>query len=483
MPQPILDVGRNCWRMEEASRFALIIDAEDYFRAVKDAILQARHNVFLVGWDFDPRIKFEPDGATLEGPNKLGDFLRWIGQSRPELQIDVLKWDLGLVATPPTALLALKWLDWKTHDNLQFRLDKARPLGSVLHQKVVVIDDALAFCGGIDMTDRRWDTRGHLDEDKRRQTPMGRTYGPWHDVTSAVTGPAARALGDLARAAWKRATDGDLPPAPPRDPPWPKGLAWNFENVQIAIARTHPESEEEDEIREIETLYLDCIAQAQHTLYFESQYFASRRIAEAMAARLQDQDGPEIIVVNPISADGVLEAAVMDTARAKLLHLVHAADRFDRFRIYTPVTEAGEAIYVHAKISIVDDRLLRVGSSNLNNRSQGFDTECDLAIEVDDGPANIKVRESIRAIRHDLLAEHLGMDAEAFTQKVSEAGSLIGAIEQSIGNGRSLQPYRPDPVGSIEENLSENELLDPEQPPKLWRGLAGLMGLSGRQLR
>src|SRR5690606_19852136 len=133
--------------------------------------------------------------------------------------------------------------------------------------------------------------------------------------------------------------------------------------------------------------------------------FASRRIAEAMAARLREPEGPEIVLVNPESADGFLEEVTMDTARARLLKLIAASDRHGRFRIYTPRTEAGEPIYVHAKVTVVDDRLLRVGSSNLNNRSMGFDTECDLIVEAVAGrPGAAAVREAIRRVRDDLLA-------------------------------------------------------------------------------
>jgi phospholipase D1/2 len=82
---PILVEGRNCWRVVRADRFALIVDAEDYFRAAKDAILRARHSVYFIGWDFDTRIKFEPE-RTLDGPNKLGPFLRWVDKNRPGLR-------------------------------------------------------------------------------------------------------------------------------------------------------------------------------------------------------------------------------------------------------------------------------------------------------------------------------------------------------------------------------------------------------------
>jgi phosphatidylserine/phosphatidylglycerophosphate/cardiolipin synthase-like enzyme len=135
-------------------------------------------------------------------------------------------------------------------------------------------------------------------------------------------------------------------------------------------------------VHEIEKLYLAAIAATKRVFYIESQYFASRKIAEAIAARLSEPDGPEFIVVNPESADGWLEEEVMGSSRARLLRLIERADVHGRFRLYTPVAERGTPIYVHAKVLVMDDRLLRIGSSNLNNRSMGFDSECDLSIEV-----------------------------------------------------------------------------------------------------
>ncbi|HEY0275012.1 MAG TPA: phospholipase D-like domain-containing protein [Paenirhodobacter sp.] len=35
---------------------------------------------------------------------------------------------------------------------------------------------------------------------------------------------------------------------------------------------------------------------------------------------------------------------------------------------------------MHAKVMIVDDRVLRVGSSNFNNRSLRLDSECDVIL-------------------------------------------------------------------------------------------------------
>ena len=96
-----------------------------------------------------------------------------------------------------------------------------------------------------------------------------------------------------------------------------------------------------------------------------------------MACRLQEPFGPEIILVLPKTTEGWLEHKAMDGARHRLLHELWKADRYKRLGVYYPVTAGGKPIYVHAKILTMDDKLLRVGSSNLNNRSMSFDTECD----------------------------------------------------------------------------------------------------------
>src|SRR5690606_4341518 len=149
---------------------------------------------------------------------------------------------------------------------------------------------------------------------------------------------------------------------------------------------------------------------------------------EALAARLGDPDGPEIVIVNPQQADGWLEQQAMDTARARLFEALKARDTYNRLRLYHPFTARGEPIYVHAKILIADDRLIRVGSSNMNNRSLGLDTECDMSIDTA-LPANDGQQATIAAIRDDLIAEHLDLPKERVSALIAERG-LIAAIEE-----------------------------------------------------
>ena len=91
------------------------------------------------------------------------------------------------------------------HPRIHIRLDGHHPFGGSHHQKIVLIDERVAFCGGIDMTVGRWDTPEHRDLDSRRRGPDGSLHGPWHDATTALEGPAAVALGDLCRQRWREA--------------------------------------------------------------------------------------------------------------------------------------------------------------------------------------------------------------------------------------------------------------------------------------
>lgn len=449
----------------------MVIDAADYFRIIRQAMLNARHQILLVGWDFDTRIKLDR-GRSLPGvPNVLGEFVRWLADRQPELKIFLLSWDIGALKLLGRGSSLLTAARWAAHERIHLKFDSEHPPGGTHHQKIAVIDDAFAFCGGIDMTARRWDTREHLDGDRRRRQPNGKLYGPWHDATTAVDGAAARALGELARERWERATGERLAAPPASTPVWPDELQPHFRQVDVAIARTIPAQKDEREVLEIEALYLDLIASAQRLVYAENQYFASRRIAEAIAKRLREPYGPEIVLVMPETADGWLEEEAMGSARARLMRSLAEADAHGRFRIYTPVTAAGEPIYVHAKVMIVDDVVLRVGSSNWNNRSLGLDSECDVAIDAR-LPANYGMQPAITGIRDDLLAEHLGVTPAEVTALLTSTGSLITTVERLSGAGKTLKRFAAPELSAAEAFLADNEVLDPEKAGGFFEPLA-----------
>lgn len=455
--------------MATANRASLIIDADDYFQAGRLAMLAARRRIMLIGWDFDARIHLGGP-SELEGPDRLGDFILWLVKRRPELEIYLLRWDVGAIRALFRGTTVFTLMRWMWHDRIHTRLDGAHPTGSSHHQKIVVIDDCFAFCGAIDMTSNRWDTREHRDREPRRRSPGGKPYPPWHDTTTALQGPVAAALGELARERWSGAGGRRLQPVSVANECWPANLASDFDNVRVAVSRSMPAYRDRGSVLEIERVYLELIARARRFIYAESQYFSSRRIAEAIAGRLEQTDGPEVVLVNPVTAHGWLEPIAMDTARARLFEALRRLDRHGRLRLYHPVTAGGEAIYVHAKLMVVDDEVLHVGSSNMNNRSMRLDTECDVTIDASlEGNAQAAV--GIARIRSSLLAEHLDVAPDRIDDVFSRTGSLIRTVESLRSPGRSLIPYRVPNLQDVEKWLADNEVLDPDGPGEMLENL------------
>ena len=497
-PEAVCDdtsVEPGVWRYAMATRLRVIVDAEAYFDLIQQAMLKARQRILLIGWDFDTRIhlthgrRWWQKAWKRQFPSRLGGFIPWLTRHCRSLDVRILKWGIGSLEVATRGSMMFDLVRWISHKRIHLKFDSMHPLGCSHHQKIVVIDDALAVCGGIDMTDRRWDTREHREEDERRKRPGGSSYGPWHDMTMMLEGPVAEALDELARDRWRRAVGESLPPpTKSAESAWPDDLEPHFENVEVGIARTRAEYKDATEIKEIEQLFVSQIGRAKRFIYAESQYFASRAIAEAICARLSAAEPPEVVIVNPNSADGWVESTVMDPARSKLVRAILDNDKQDRFRIYLPYS--GETpIYVHAKLLIVDDEILRIGSANFNNRSMGLDSECDVFIDCA-RPANGHCGDAIRDLRHGLLAEHCGLDKEEVAGLLEKAGSMAAMIE-ALGEGRRLhlRRFAPEPLTELQEEMVDRQLLDPEETAEMFklrpprRGLFRSGGLLARTMK
>jgi len=161
----------------------------------------------------------------------------------------------------------------------------------------------------------------------------------------------------------------------------------------------------------------------------------------------------------------------MGNNRDRLLRRLKQADRFDRLRVYYPVVPSDDSdcdVLVHSKLVIVDDVLLRVGSANLNNRSMGLDTECDLAIEATTPHA----RRAVAGLRERLLAEHMGVPEESAASAFASAPSLIAAIDRLNHHQRGLRPFDDLAKDGPTQPVFATFLLDPVKPfgsPRLHR--------------
>lgn len=462
-------VGRNCCALARADRVALLVDGEDYFRAFARAAEQARHFIGILAWDFNSNtlLDFEPArGGRGQAPSRLGDFLNWLVRRRRDLHIYILDWDYPMVYGTDRELPPVYGVGWRPHRRVKLAYDNTHPLTGSHHQKIIVIDDVLAFIGGFDLTVRRWDTCAHRADDARRECD-GKPYPPFHDIMMAMSGAAARELGGIVRSRWKAATRHSLPaPVIPERALWPAGLEHDFENVDVALARTLPPVGSYPGVVEVETLYLDMIAAATRNIYIENQYFTAYRIGDALEARLAEPDGPEIVVIVRLFSHGWLEEHTMHILRSRLVQRLRAADRHGHFHIYYAHVEGlaeGLCIDLHSKLMIVDDEILRVGSANLCNRSMGMDTECDAVIEA---RGDTRVAATIRDFRNRLLGEHLDVATAVVDEAVRQHGSLHGAIDALAGRDRTLRALedQPDWPEAVIELASVG---DPGQPVSL----------------
>ncbi len=469
----LLQPGSTCWRTATATRAHPILDTQNYFLAAKAAMARARRSIHLLGWAFDPLTQLTPD-AEGGGPveDQAGPFLRDLAKANPELDVRVLIWKSALPVAASQHFFPHRARACFKGTPVRFRLDASVPFGACHHQKVLVIDDELAFCGGGDISIDRWDSTEHLDDDRRRHMPTGGVHDPRHEVMLMVEGEAATMLGDLFRRRWRRATRETLPAPsqPPAHDLWPQGFEPDFREVTVGVARTEPAWRDQPEVCENEALHLHAIKAARRCIYLENQYVASPAIGEALAARLAEADGPEVLIVSTEHSPSWFDRMTMDKTRSALIRRLQGADRHGRFHAYCPETAAGRTIIVHAKHTIIDDVLLRVGSTNLNNRSTGFDSECDLAIELGDGPEQAEARAAIHRHRTRNLAHFLGVSAETFDAAFSWTGSLAGAIEElDTGPQRRLRKLGPVQIGPLAAVIATFHLGDPVTPGDSWR--------------
>ena len=466
-PGSLFQPGRNCLEVARARRVALLVDGDAYFKAFMQAAERAQRSIIILGWDFDSRTCLQWDKSPSGAPCVLGDFLNFLARRRRGLRIRILDWDFPMVFGVQREFPPVYGTGWKIHRRIDLRYDNTHPTIGSHHQKIAVIDDSVAFSGGLDFTCRRWDTCEHKADDPRR-VAGGEPYPPFHDVMIAVDGDAAKVLAGITRERWRCATGENLAPVAAAEDPWPSELKPHLTDIGVAVSRTHPGSDGVPEVREIEALFIDMIAAARRTIFMENQYFTSHKVGEALAARLAEPDGPDIVLVSRLLSHGWLEEATMHVLRARLVQELRAADRNNRFHVYyphVPGLKDGTCVDVHSKVMAVDEEWLRVGSANLCNRSMGLDTECDVTVEAGGKPAVARV---IRDFRDGLLAEHLGVDPARVQEEIARKGSLGGAIETLRGDGRSLRPLEdlpewPDVVVGVAE------ITDPERPISLDR--------------
>ena len=228
-------------------------------------------------------------------------------------------------------------------------------------------------------------------------------------------------------------------------------------------------------MREVEKLFLDSIDAAERTIYIENQFLTSETIARRLARRMRRKKTMEVLLIAPNTPETWIEAHTMRNGRIRFRQVLEKADVGERWRLVHPQVRLGDNTVntmVHSKVMIVDDQLLRVGSANLNHRSMGADTECDLTIEA----GNATERETILRLRNQLLGEHCGSGAREVENCLKATGSLVAVADTLSRNGhclRAIDDGEPDP-GEMAAFIEA--VADPARPLSVMQMFTSLWG-------
>jgi phospholipase D1/2 len=478
-PDGVLEEGRTVWKIARAGRVAVLVDAADYFAALRSAMASATTSIVVLGWDIDSRTPLVGRSGVAEdgAPATLLPFVLSLVRKRPELDVRVLLWDYSLLYALDREPLPSLNLKWRTPPQVKVELDSCLPLGACHHQKLVVIDGCLAFCGGLDLTIRRWDTAEHRPGHPARVDPDGKSYPPFHDIQMLVDGEAARRLAEVSARRWQDATGEELAPINAEATAhWPEHVIPDCEAVDVGIARTLPATEERPGVPEVLELYLASIRSAQRYIYIETQYLTSDAVADALHRRLHEVPDLELLVITPRAPENWLEKRTMGAGQQRVMQKLTHVDFSERVRFLYPWAGCGKdcAVLVHAKLMIVDDAWLRVGSANLNNRSMGVDTECDLIVRA----ATDEHRKEIRAVLHRLLGEHLGLGVPQVAERLDQTGSLARLTSTRWSKEKGLEPLA---LHGQNQTLAEtlNLVADPEAPLQPTEFVGDMFGATG----
>lgn len=472
----IIDLGSNAWRADAAEKVGFIVDGADYYKALADVLPRAEKRIWIVGWDFHPDIKLDPRHSE----TTLGTFLRSLVEANPDLDIRVLVWSMGPIYSGKSLKLYSE-KGWSNHPRIHLRFDSRHPLRGSHHQKIVAIDDRLAFLGGIDLTARRWDEQSHAASNPFRVSPDGTPYNPVHDLQAVVAGDAAVDIGDLCRRRWARATrerhgriavEGEL---------WPSTVEPALAGCQVALSLTDPGRGRRRSKRQAMQLTIDALWSAERHVYMETQYLAFFGVADCLCRRLAEPDGPEIVIILTRASHGLLEKLVMGGNRDRMIRRLRRADRHGRLKVMYPVvpTEDGgeQDVLIHSKLLVIDDRFVRIGSSNINNRSEGLDTEADIGIEA--GSEGCEA--SIVGLRNRLLAEHLDTTEVEVAGAIAASGSLVASIEALNIGRRGLREMEVADSKAGTQPVWGTDLIDPSRPLRPIRSLRrGLDAVASR---
>ena len=338
----------------------VLIDGEATLDRMVREIRAAGSHVHLTGWFLSPDFELEPGDAPIVVRDLLADVAE-------RVDVRVLLWAGAPVPlfTPSRKLVRGVRDQLRSAGVVHVALDgHERPL-HCHHEKTILIDDRVAFVGGVDLTDLSGD---------RRDSPRhpARAALGWHDAAVRIEGPLVSDVAEHFNLRWHAVTGWQLPSPRP---------AAATGNTTAQLVRTCPEriypALPRGAFSVLES-YLRALRSAEELIYLETQYLWAPEIVAVLADKLRrpPSDRFRMVVVLPVKPKGG-----GDDTRGALAELIEADGGHGRVLgccLFARAGQVADPIYVHAKIGIVDDRWLTIGSANLNDHSMFNDTELNV---------------------------------------------------------------------------------------------------------
>lgn len=441
----------------------LLVDGEAAWSRVFQDLSTAQETVQVATWMLRPDIELvRPEALAVAEPAeraqyRFGALIERLAERG--VHVRLLIW--GMTYTP----LFNKWLRrwfWRSPAHIELlEQDHPKLIGSH-HQKTFTIDGRVGYCGGMNVKQNDWDTIEHRIYDPRRNphdsdgafreaVQAGREhakYRPRHDLNMRIEGPAVHDLMTNFQSRWNqslrvrrasvlsRMVDrvriwlGNQPQTfmpPPEPDQADMGERW------VQIVRTMPQGEEG-----ILDAYKRAIANARRYIYIENQYFRSPIIGKALARAVARNPSLRLAVVAwPINdgepskdPSGFWTAYTQDAIRK-----VRPDFHLTRVMVHDPSAALADRfvqIDVHAKVMIIDDVWVTIGSANINDR--GFKYEGEINAVVLD-------KEQVRDLRLRLMAEHLEVPMD---RAEAELGDIDVAFNLWAAHGKANPVCRTD---------------------------------------
>jgi phosphatidylserine/phosphatidylglycerophosphate/cardiolipin synthase-like enzyme len=365
-------------------KMEVLVDGATALPAIAHALRNARSHVHLTGWHLASHFEIVRGDETLA----IGPLLAELAE---RVDVRVMVWAGSPVPLfHPTRKEVEAEVEKLVRDTkIQAYKDPREHPVHCHHEKTLVIDDEIAFVNGIDLTDQAGDRFDSSDHGARRK--LG-----WHDVGTRIEGPAVADVANHFIMRWREVSGETLPP-PVVPPPVDDAHASTVQVVRT-VAEDMYDSVPTGDFRILEA-YVRALRSAQSFIYLENQFLWSPEIVDVLKDKLQNPPSEDfrLVVLLPARANNG-----QDDTRGQLGVLADADGTDNPHFLATTIRSRtggrDDALYVHAKVGIVDDAWLTVGSANLNAHSLLNDTEMNVV--TDDAVL-------ARATRERLWAEHL----------------------------------------------------------------------------